>query len=577
MLLLTACSGNQQEKVDGQGADTIYTEKLVMSLFRANPDRALVVIDSAVSIGNVTQERGQYLKALTYYNGVGDMATARQLCKDMIASPAVARDTAMLESVYAMMVAISSSTGNEVELMHYATEASKLAHALNNPNEVATMACDIASVLEHRGQKAEAEVLYKKTIDELREVDSFYGVNAYHTCSKRLLHFLLDEARYDEMPPVCQAMLDRLNELADHPEHFEIPENLDLNDYVDFALGQTYAFFCAAYATMGSKDEVRRYEAEMRRTEWSHTLDCDRMMVTTYLAIGDWDELDKVFARSEASFKDTLSHAFLVNLINKSLASKRRGRTIEALDLMERAYTIKDSLDNRQMQEQLAELATVYHLQEEQVARQEAEANARFFRLLTIAIIVGLLAAIAFAVYFFYKRRETNKKNHVLAREIAEAIKYKEMWENSQAYSSTLAGEDSLPGEIEETGESGISVDNEETEEVSLFQQLREVILRDQLYLDPQLDRQALVERFNLPKERIGAAFSKGSPFKSLIDFLTDCRLPYAAKLLTERPDLSVADIARQSGFSSADTFSRNFRQKYAITPTQFREQQEQS
>ena len=94
MLLLTSCSGSQQEKVDGQGADTIYTEKLVMSLFRANPDRALVVIDSAVSVGNVTQERGQYLKALTYYNGVGDMATARQLCKDMIASPAVARDTA---------------------------------------------------------------------------------------------------------------------------------------------------------------------------------------------------------------------------------------------------------------------------------------------------------------------------------------------------------------------------------------------------------------------------------------------------------------------------------------------------
>ena len=54
----------------------------------------------------------------------------------------------------------------------------------------------------------------------------------------------------------------------------------------------------------------------------------------------------------------------------------------------------------------------------------------------------------------------------------------------------------------------------------------------------------------------------------------TDCRLPYAAKLLAEHPELSVAEVARASGFPSADTFSRNFKQRYALTPTQYREQQ---
>ena len=108
--------------------------------------------------------------------------------------------------------------------------------------------------------------------------------------------------------------------------------------------------------------------------------------------------------------------------------------------------------------------------------------------------------------------------------------------------------------------------------DTELFLRLREVILRDQLYLDPRLDRQALVDRFGLSKERIGAAFAKGSPYKSLIDFLTDCRLPYAAKLLSTRLDLSIADVAQKSGFPSADTFGRNFKQKYALTPSQFRE-----
>ena len=81
-----------------------------------------------------------------------------------------------------------------------------------------------------------------------------------------------------------------------------------------------------------------------------------------------------------------------------------------------------------------------------------------------------------------------------------------------------------------------------------------------------------MVDRFGLSKERIGAAFAKGSPYKSLIEFLTDCRLPYAAKLLSSRSDLSIAEVARESGFPSADTFGRNFKQKYALTPTQFRE-----
>lgn len=92
------------------------------------------------------------------------------------------------------------------------------------------------------------------------------------------------------------------------------------------------------------------------------------------------------------------------------------------------------------------------------------------------------------------------------------------------------------------------------------------------MFVDPRLDRQTLVDRFGVSKDRIGAAFAKGSPYKSIIDFLTDCRLPYAAKLLASRPYLSIADVARMSGFPSADTFGRNFKQKYALTPSQFRE-----
>ena len=107
-----------------------------------------------------------------------------------------------------------------------------------------------------------------------------------------------------------------------------------------------------------------------------------------------------------------------------------------------------------------------------------------------------------------------------------------------------------------------------------LFNQIQDLVAGEKLFLDPNLDRQMLVDRLGVSKERIGAAFAKGSPYKSLIEYLNDCRLPYAAKLLTERPDLSVADVAHESGFANADTLGRNFKVKYALTPTEYREQQ---
>lgn len=53
-----------------------------------------------------------------------------------------------------------------------------------------------------------------------------------------------------------------------------------------------------------------------------------------------------------------------------------RGRQSEAIGYLTREIVISDSLDRRSQNDQLSELATVYHLQEEQLARYEAEAEA---------------------------------------------------------------------------------------------------------------------------------------------------------------------------------------------------------
>ena len=106
-----------------------------------------------------------------------------------------------------------------------------------------------------------------------------------------------------------------------------------------------------------------------------------------------------------------------------------------------------------------------------------------------------------------------------------------------------------------------------------LSKHLRAVILRERLYLSAQFDRQTAIDYFHLSKERIGAAFSQGSEFPTIADFINHCRLEYAKELLAVSPDMTIDDIASASGFSTRRTFSRLFKERYSVTPTEFRSQ----
>lgn len=105
-----------------------------------------------------------------------------------------------------------------------------------------------------------------------------------------------------------------------------------------------------------------------------------------------------------------------------------------------------------------------------------------------------------------------------------------------------------------------------------LFSYIDAIIRRDKLYLDPMLSRHVLMKRIKgLSAHRIGAAFSKGSSFKSLPGYVRNLRMEYACNLLIARPDLSVKAVGEASGFSNNSTFCTDFKAFYGKTPSDFR------
>ena len=417
--------------------DDRYTESTAMSHHRTEPERALTLIDSAVIVGNLSWQRGEYLKAVTLYGGMHDMDAARQTCLNMLEQKEALSDTATLENTYMLLAGIEYTQGNHPAIIRYATEASRLAHLLNLPAEIGNAESLIAQSMAQTGRTDEGIERLQSTIAELRQLNTFKGVTAYHETSKKLVRIYLDNLRFAEVAPVCEASLERIGELESHPEHFSgMKEGFDPSEFIDYAKGQTLAYLTIAYARMGDLAKARKTEAAVFRTQWSQSIDCDKIMSAAYAYMGEFDRFEQAMSRFENSYPDTINPNYVICLEQRSEAARMQGHIDEALSYMQRAYLIRDSLDARNQREELNKLATEYHLQEEQLIRQQKETEAKRARTVIVALIIGLVATIGFLVWVFRQKRLEDKKNRVLAREIAEAITYKEKWLESEKRNS---------------------------------------------------------------------------------------------------------------------------------------------
>ena len=171
-----------------------------------------------------------------------------------------------------------------------------------------------------------------------------------------------------------------------------------------------------------------------------------------------------------------------------------------------------------------------------------------------ISIGVGILALLilAYAVMLYIKNRTIRRENQILAQQIAEN-NYNELIQQVKEPEQTDTDLNAMTDE-------------------QLFRHIHNVVMRERLFLDPKFERQTIIDRFQLSKDRVGSIFSKGSNHTKLTSYIQQLRLEYAAKLLMEQPEKSIVQIAAECGFSSNTYFSACFRQYYSMTPSEFRQ-----
>lgn len=272
--------------------------------------------------------------------------------------------------------------------------------------------------------------------------------------------------------------------------------------------------------------------------------------------------------RQVREYGDTLGE--MMNSAKWGLAEvyQKMGRYKQAADLYVQVLEINDTLKNRQAQNTAQEVAAVYHDQEQkQTILEQKIANTRKNYILVIVLAV-LLGVIAYTVITLRQKRIISQKNRSLVKQINEAMTYKELYNNEKARLAELTSQDKNDQHSDAPTDLNAMTDEQ------LFQYVTEVIERERLFLDPRFERQTVMDRFQLSKERVGSIFSQSEHAK-LTNYIQQLRLEYAAQLLVEQPERSIVQIAADCGFSSHKYFTDRFRQYFSMTPTEFRKARE--
>ena len=349
----------------------------------------------------------------------------------------------------------------------------------------------------------------------------------------------------------------------------------------------------------GNNKEAEKCYKEFEKSNYGKTLEgringCDYLLrAHRYAEAADnYVNLDK--------FIKDWGYVYDLETIGKNLLPKLRSnyyaeRKDSALSVAMKIAEVYDSALIRQKRSESSELAAIYdtHGKMRQIAEQNA--RTRFFTVVNIAIAILALLILGFALFMHRLWRNTKQRNRILVKQISDAIEYKEKYRKlKKAYSLPLHDDDDDKKDCGQSDKKQVFADDEETissgncfdkngkaviisdmtplSDKQLFLCLRDLIENEQLYLQPDFGRQTLIERTGLSKEHIGAAFTQGGENITLPAYIRELRLDHAVKLLNDRSDLTVEQVCQLSGFTSADTFTRNFRNKYGMTPTTYKQ-----
>ncbi len=620
LLAVTACTGGESTKTVPQSSDTLYTEQAVLDIYDTLPQRALQLLDSAVVVGTMPRYRADMLRAKVYCASceAAQYDSAIVIGERLMLHDSIKANPRLQQDVLSNLQYACRLLHDDERAMYWATQLSQLYRQHGEETEALRTDAEIGKYLVSLGEQQKGLARIDSVIGELEGAERFNELDASIIALKLKAESCYEKGRHAEMIPAARRMLELLSEYEQAPDAFhdgnyrEPPEE-QRPGYIDFYRGKAYGYLAMASLREKGRGEsealaaARHYVDLFDQTDYGKTLDGRYFIALTVGRMGQYDRMLATYDEYEPAFiSDTLSLPYAELLYNRAEAAAAQGRYAAAYNLMERYAALTEQLSDSVLQGKAHLYAARFHAQEQQQEIEHQKGAKRYVTM--VAFLVGILAilGLSFAWYAARQWHRTQLKNRVLAQQMKEAIIYKEKYESlaTEAHKVPEAHKTHNAPEAPPSAPEGATIDptfHSKTIEApsgaeggaypsgavggasgtgtgaldslspeELFHYIEHEVSRRLLFLNPSFDRKMIMDEFHLSKERVGAAFSQGSKYDSLPQFVSNLRLEYASKLLVTT-DLSISEIMAKAGFSNASVFSRYFSRKFQISPTQYR------
>ena len=611
LLVLFGCTGkgirSSESMGSSQPSDTIYTEKAALSIYATQPERALQIIDSAEIVGNLTDVKAEFLRAIVYSRSIESMQydSAILIAERLMENEKVLANDKLKEEVLEVLLYACRMDQDFEQALYWATQLRDSYQEGGKETETLRIDAEIGTLLVNVGQQKEGMVKIEAVIqqlDLLSEPKSFNNLDATIIALKRKVEACFEMELYDEAIPTAQRMLDLLSDYEQHPAefhdgHYREPSDEKRPDYIDFYRGKAYSYMAKSYASLDESDEARKYLALFEQTFASQSLTSRFMIAPTLGKIGEYARMLAIYDEMEQRLgNDTLNEYYAEILEERANAAEAQKRFADANRYLQRHNKLKEQLHTNLSQSKADLYAARFQAQRQQrEIEQQREATRRAKMSLTVTGIFGFLFLLI-AIFAVRQWRKTQQRNRILAQQITEAVEYKDKYsklkhsieaEGSGGYEIRPQGEGDLkspthdsqttnPTEPEDhplppTPNSQLSTLNSQLTDADLFDYLHNLIEHEQMFLNPNFDRQTLIGRTGLSKERIGAAFAQASGYERLTSVVRELRLNHAVRLLNEQPEMTIEQVSQASGFANTVSFNRSFKAKFGMTPSEFR------
>ena len=566
LLTLAGCGDNKSVRQVPHLDNTPYQQDSVLVTYATNPVRALNLLDSALLLGNISDYRGQFIRAKIYSKSLMEQQqdSAILILKSLLTHDSVRNNATERENIYDLLI-IASRIKHDLEAyLHWATLKAELCQQQGQETERWRTEADIGHVMTNLGQVDAGIHKLDDAIGHLDAPGSIDRMDAFVVACKRKINALNDLRRYEEVIPLAQRILDRLDHYEQHAKDYaEDSYRLSWSDnpsdrdrYLDFSRAQAWGFMAIAYSHTQNPPKgqessylslAKKYLSLFDNSGYGKTFSARRFIAPTQMALGMYDEALATYDELERRMAgDTLNDDYAIILRSRAIAARDKGNFAKALDYQTRYANLSKAVSDSLHRSEAHDYAARYHAQEQQLEIQEKEAEAERSHIISLAVAVLALLAIAFAVYFFRQKRIVTEKNRALVRMINEQM-----------------GEPLTPLSSRK-GTSG---------EASVFNSIDSAIRTERLFANIGLQRQDICDRFGISRHALNDLLTEYADGQSFPQYINTIRLEEVLRLLRNEPGMTISAIADEVGFTPAN-LREQFKRKYGMTPAEYRQNQ---